>query len=78
MEEHIKKAVNQLFNKLDNLPPDTHEEYLSKLKTYKGYVDDSPNKFLKFHLDTALKLEQYELAQHIKDVAESRNFELMN
>lgn len=72
----IRNIHDILNDCLNNLPPDTHEEYLGKLEEYKKIMDESPNKFLDSHLETALKNEQYELAQYIKDVAEKRKFKL--
>jgi protein-arginine kinase activator protein McsA len=56
-----------IIDALDNIPEDTHEEYLEKLPEYKDIIDRSPYKFLKSHLKTAVKNEQYELAQYIHD-----------
>lgn len=61
---------------IDNTEPESHQSYLSNLEQYKSYVDESPNKFLKFHLEDALSKEQYELAEYIKQTAKKRNFEL--
>lgn len=65
-----------IHNWLENIPEDTHEEYLSKLDKYKEIIDKTPNKFLKFHLDDCIKKEHYELAQYIKDKALTRGFNL--
>ncbi len=63
-------------NWLDNIPEDTHEEYLSKLDKYKEIIDKTPNKFLSFHLTDCVEKEHYELAEYIKQTALKRNFEL--
>ena len=68
--------IEQIFNWIDNIPEDTHEEYLSKLDKYKVIIDKTPNKFLKFHLDDCIKKEHYELAQYTKDKALTKGFDL--
>ena len=69
----LKKII---YNWLENIPNDTHEEYLNKLDKYKEIIDRTPNKFLKFHLDYCIKKEHYELAQYIKDKALDRGFNI--
>ena len=54
-----------------------HSEYLENLPAYKEIIDNTPNKFLKFHLENAIKDEQFELAQYIKETAEKRKFNLI-
>jgi hypothetical protein len=73
MQAKIERII---YNWLENIPEDTHEEYLSKISDYKEIIDKTPNKFLKFHLDDCIKKERYELAQYIKDKAISREFNL--
>ncbi|MCB0474939.1 MAG: hypothetical protein KDC69_04645 [Flavobacteriaceae bacterium] len=51
---------------------ETHEQYLEKLDEYKILVDKSPDRFLKFHLDNAVRDEHYELASYIKEEMENR------
>ena len=63
---------------LKNIPPDTPSQYMENLNKYKEIIDRTPNKFLKQHLDNSIKDEQYELAQHIKDTADKRGFDLKN
>ena len=65
-----------IHNLIENIPEDTHEEYLSKLDKYKEIIDKTPNKFLKFHLDDCIKKERYELSQYIKETALTREFDL--
>ena len=65
-----------IHNLIDNIPEDTHEEYLMKLNKYKELIDKTPNKFLKFHLNDQIKKEHYELAQYIKETALKRGFDL--
>lgn len=68
--------INKIIKWIEEAPEDTHEEYLSKLDKYKIIIDKTPNKFLKFHLDTCIKKEQYELAQYITEKAINRGFDL--
>lgn len=68
--------VNNLFKALENIPDDTHEEYLEKLEKYKDVIDRTPNRFLKFHLDDQVKKEHYELAEYIKQTAARRQYKL--
>ena len=65
-----------IHNLIDNIPEDTHEEYLMKLNKYKEIIDKTPNKFLKFHLKDQIKKEHYELARYIKETALKRGFDL--
>lgn len=53
-----------------------HDQYLKNIPAYKKIIDDSPNKFLSFHLKNSIKDEQYEIAEYIKQTAIERNFEL--
>jgi hypothetical protein len=78
-EQHQSSAfeyVNAIFNAMKEAPPESKEDYLKNLPDYKECIDKSPNKFLDFHLKNAIKDEQYELAQHIVDVAKERGFNL--
>lgn len=61
---------------IEGIVESTHEEYIKNPPEYKEIIDKSPDKFLDFHMRTAIKNEEYELAQYIKDVAESRGFKL--
>lgn len=73
-----KNIFTQFFIDLDNLTPDTIEEYLLKLPQYKIIIDKTPNKFLAFHLSNAIKNEQFELAEYISQTAKTRNFIIIN
>ena len=55
---------------------ESHESYLRNLDQYKSFINKTPNSFLEFHLLNAIRKEQYELAEHIKNVAKKRNFTL--
>lgn len=68
--------IDQVFEWIENIPKETHEEYLNNLDKYKVIIDKTPNKFLKFHLNDCLKKERYELAQYIKDKAMTRGFDI--
>lgn len=68
--------IDQIIKWIEDAPEDTHEQYLSNLDKYKVIIDKTPNKFLKFHLDDCIKKEHFELAQYIKDKAESIGFDL--
>lgn len=70
----IKFLVAIIFKALNNLPQESHEEYLNNLDEYKKIIDRTPNKFLEYHLKTCLKKEQYELAEYIKITAQNRGF----
>jgi hypothetical protein len=59
--------VDRIFHCIDNIPRDTHDEYLSKLDKYKEIIDKTPHRFLDFHLNDSIVNERYELAQYIKD-----------
>ena len=73
----MDKIIEQMAKILrGDLPEDTHDQYLSQLDRYKEIIDRTPNKFLRFHLDDCIKKERYELAQYIKDKAQSRGFDL--
>lgn len=75
-KSNIHFLFNAVSNWLDNIPEDTHEEYLGKLDRYKDIIDRTPNKFLNFHLKDSIQKEHYELAAYIKEVAENRGFKL--
>jgi len=63
-----------IMNWLNSIPEDTHEQYLQNLPRYKEIINNTPNHFLQFHLDDVIKKEQYELAEHIKNVANTRGY----
>jgi hypothetical protein len=69
--------MKNFFDDLENSPPESHEQYLKNLPRYKEFIDKTPNKFLNFHLNDAIKNERYELAAYIKKTAEKRNFKLI-
>ena len=57
--------MKTILNWIENIPKDTHEQYLTKLDKYKDIIDRTPRKFMNFHLDDCIKKEHYELAQYI-------------
>lgn len=62
--------VNMLFPN----PPKLSEE--ERVEKYKGFVDKTPDKWLKYHLDWSIKEEEFELAAYIRDVAKNRGVDI--
>jgi hypothetical protein len=56
-----------IISAIKSTPKETHEEYMKNLPTYMNIIDRTPDKFLQYHLDNAVRDERYELAQYIKD-----------
>lgn len=47
-----------------------------RLAKYKSIIDRTPDKFLKYHLDWSIKVEEFELAAYIRDTATQRGVAL--
>lgn len=47
-----------------------------RLEKYKTIVDKTPDKWLKCHLDWAVREEEFELAAYIRDVAITRGVDI--
>ena len=67
-----KSFARVIFGLIDNFPQPSIEEYLNNLPKYKEIVDKTPDKWLQFHLDNAIKDEWFELAAYIRDTATRR------
>lgn len=77
MDLPYRNTKNNIWREVfNNDEQESHESYLNNLDKYKEHIDQSPNKFLKYHLENALFNEQYELAEYIKQTAKNRNFKL--
>jgi hypothetical protein len=56
-----------------NQPEKSKEE---TLEAYRSIIDNTPDKWLKYHLDWSVKEEEFELAAYIRDVAKSRGVDI--
>lgn len=79
-EKHINRDL--IYDGNDEWNSPTREDDIIRIDnnilglTFEKQMNKAPNEHLQTHLDTALMHENYELAQHIKDLADKRGFEL--
>lgn len=70
-DKEIQNFVNIMFKTLEKIEW-THQEYLDNLDACKKIIDNTPTRFLSFHLNDSLKKNYFELAEYIKKTAIER------